>query len=200
MSVVGSTHGTAPHGSPRTREILAIGAQLIEQHGHSATTVNDIADKAGMLPGSLYHRFASKEAIALALLDAFDADLLAVAQHALHQDLADAGPAVALTNLCDLAEAVVAVVRRHAAAVRIRAYEPPLAASSKLRGAVRRETPTLGKAWSEALHAVLRGAPRSTTPPELLRFAFHRATWRPPAPSSHDTATRSGGIQGCAPS
>lgn len=50
-------------GSARRDQLLAVAARLIASRGYSATTVRDIADEAGILSGSLYHHFSSKEAI-----------------------------------------------------------------------------------------------------------------------------------------
>lgn len=64
----GSQH---EHGSERREQILSIAAHLIATHGYSATTVRDIADEAGILSGSLYHHFPSKEAILQEILRSF---------------------------------------------------------------------------------------------------------------------------------
>lgn len=55
----------------RREEILAIAAQLFAEQGVRATTVRHIADAAGILSGSLYHHFASKEAIVDEILRTF---------------------------------------------------------------------------------------------------------------------------------
>ncbi|WP_427869519.1 TetR family transcriptional regulator [Leucobacter luti] len=65
------------HGSDRRKQILAIAAKLFATHGYSSTTVRDIADEAGILSGSLYHHFASKEAIAREVLLTFLESLVA---------------------------------------------------------------------------------------------------------------------------
>ncbi|WP_375385262.1 TetR/AcrR family transcriptional regulator [uncultured Microbacterium sp.] len=57
--------------SERRTQILAIAAKLIASRGYSATTVRDIADEAGILSGSLYHHFSSKEAILQEVLREF---------------------------------------------------------------------------------------------------------------------------------
>jgi len=57
--------------SERRDQILAIAAHLIAKRGYSATTVRDIADEAGILSGSLYHHFPSKEAILQEILRSF---------------------------------------------------------------------------------------------------------------------------------
>ena len=55
----------------RRDELLAIAAGLFAERGLRATTVRDIADAAGILSGSLYHHFSSKEAIADEILRGF---------------------------------------------------------------------------------------------------------------------------------
>lgn len=55
---------TSPAASqPPTRrdELLELAAAMFAERGLRATTVRDIADSAGILSGSLYHHFASKE-------------------------------------------------------------------------------------------------------------------------------------------
>lgn len=71
-----ATKSKTEHGSGRRDEILAIAARLIAHHGYSATTVRDIADEAGILSGSLYHHFASKEAMLQEILHGFMGRLL----------------------------------------------------------------------------------------------------------------------------
>jgi TetR/AcrR family transcriptional regulator, cholesterol catabolism regulator len=66
-----------PASSPRRTAILALAAQLFAERGFRATTVRDIADAAGMLSGSLYHHFDSKESMVDELLSSFLNDLLA---------------------------------------------------------------------------------------------------------------------------
>ncbi|MDH4147466.1 MAG: TetR/AcrR family transcriptional regulator [Acidimicrobiia bacterium] len=48
-------------GSERRREVLLVAAAVIARKGVHGATVRDIADEAGILSGSLYHHFSSKE-------------------------------------------------------------------------------------------------------------------------------------------
>lgn len=52
-----------PASTPATRrgELLGLAATMFAERGLRATTVRDIADAAGILSGSLYHHFSSKE-------------------------------------------------------------------------------------------------------------------------------------------
>lgn len=54
---------TPAAGQPATRreELLELIATMFAERGLRATTVRDIADSAGILSGSLYHHFSSKE-------------------------------------------------------------------------------------------------------------------------------------------
>ena len=57
--------------SERRAEIVAIAGDLFAEHGYAHTTVREIADAAGILSGSLYHHFDSKESMIEALLRDF---------------------------------------------------------------------------------------------------------------------------------
>jgi TetR/AcrR family transcriptional regulator, cholesterol catabolism regulator len=60
-------------GQPNSRrdELLELAAAMFAERGLRATTVRDIADGAGILSGSLYHHFASKEEMVDELLRGF---------------------------------------------------------------------------------------------------------------------------------
>jgi AcrR family transcriptional regulator len=55
----------------RQAELLGIAADLFADRGYVATTVRDIAEEAGILSGSLYHHFDSKESMIDAILSNF---------------------------------------------------------------------------------------------------------------------------------
>jgi AcrR family transcriptional regulator len=63
--------------SQRRADMVAIAAELFAQKGYRATTVREIADAAGILSGSLYHHFDSKESIGDEILSGFINDVLA---------------------------------------------------------------------------------------------------------------------------
>ena len=65
---------TTQTGSRRD-ELLAIAAELFAQRGVKNTTVRDIADAAGILSGSLYHHFDSKESMVDEILSSFQEEL-----------------------------------------------------------------------------------------------------------------------------
>jgi len=57
--------------SGRRDELLQLAAELFAKQGLRATTVRDIADGAGILSGSLYHHFRSKETMVDEILRGF---------------------------------------------------------------------------------------------------------------------------------
>ncbi|WP_280234719.1 TetR/AcrR family transcriptional regulator [Nocardia cyriacigeorgica] len=64
-----------PSKSARRNELLGLAADLFAERGLRATTVRDIADAAGILSGSLYHHFDSKESMVDEILRGFLDDL-----------------------------------------------------------------------------------------------------------------------------
>jgi AcrR family transcriptional regulator len=66
-----STSGPASQAQTRRDELLELAATMFAERGLRATTVRDIADSAGILSGSLYHHFSSKEEMVDELLRGF---------------------------------------------------------------------------------------------------------------------------------
>jgi TetR/AcrR family transcriptional regulator, cholesterol catabolism regulator len=64
-----------PVGNTRRAELLQIAAGLFADKGFKNTTVRDIADASGILSGSLYHHFDSKESMVDEILSTFQAEL-----------------------------------------------------------------------------------------------------------------------------
>src|SRR3954469_6142411 len=71
---------------PRRDELLAIAAGLFAEKGFKNTTVRDIADAAGILSGSLYHHFDSKESMVDEILRTFQDELFAAYDEVLASD------------------------------------------------------------------------------------------------------------------
>lgn len=62
---------SAAETNNRKEMILVAAAEIVAERGFTRTTVRDIGKRIGMLSGSLYHYFDSKEAIADELLNRF---------------------------------------------------------------------------------------------------------------------------------
>ncbi|WP_030171734.1 TetR/AcrR family transcriptional regulator [Spirillospora albida] len=63
--------GTAAARAERRAELLAAAAEVFASQGYSATTIRKVADAAGILGGSLYYHFDSKESMADEILSTF---------------------------------------------------------------------------------------------------------------------------------
>jgi AcrR family transcriptional regulator len=70
-----ATPATPAAAPSRRSELLAIAARLFAEKGFRNTTVRDIADAAGILSGSLYHHFDSKESMVDEILSTFQEEL-----------------------------------------------------------------------------------------------------------------------------
>ena len=73
------SHAAGSNGtrSQRRDDVVRLAGELFAQKGFRATTVREIADAAGILSGSLYHHFDSKESIGDEILAGFLNDVLA---------------------------------------------------------------------------------------------------------------------------
>ncbi|GAA2902404.1 TetR/AcrR family transcriptional regulator [Streptosporangium fragile] len=84
----GTTKRTAASGSASERRdhLVKLAAELFARKGFQATTVREIAEEAGILSGSLYHHFDSKETIVDEVLTTFLDDLVGRYRAALERD------------------------------------------------------------------------------------------------------------------
>lgn len=111
-------------GTRRT-EILQTAATLIASSG-LRTSLQEIADAAGILPGSLYHHFDSKEAILVELVRRYHADLERVGEVA-QQRLDEPGSAPVSDAIVELGAAIARCAVAHRAALQMSFYEAPSA-------------------------------------------------------------------------
>ncbi|ORV94847.1 TetR family transcriptional regulator [Mycobacterium interjectum] len=115
--------GAADDPGTRRTEILQTAASLIASSG-LRTSLQEIADAAGILPGSLYHHFESKEAILVELIRRYQDDLNRIGQTAQARlDEPDARPAS--EKIVELGSAIAHCAARHGAALQMSFYEGP---------------------------------------------------------------------------
>ncbi|WP_433326486.1 TetR/AcrR family transcriptional regulator [Spirillospora sp. CA-294931] len=69
--------GSSALASERRDHLVRLAAELFAEKGFQATTVRNIADEAGILSGSLYHHFDSKESIVDEILSGFFREIMA---------------------------------------------------------------------------------------------------------------------------
>lgn len=122
MALQHSSEASDFDGKRRT-EVLETAASLIGSSG-LRTSLQEIADAAGILPGSLYHHFESKEAILVELIRRYHADLDRVGRIALEQlDEPDSRPAS--EKIVELGSAIARCAVKHRAALQMSFFEAP---------------------------------------------------------------------------
>jgi AcrR family transcriptional regulator len=129
----------------RREELLRVAADVFARNGYSRSTQRDVADAAGILAGSLYHHFASKESIAIELLNAFHTEIDGVARTS-GQPGGDA-----LDVLARFSDSIGAVAERHRAAINLAAFDAPSGAGNELRALARKKLETVDRRWVELL-------------------------------------------------
>src|SRR5580704_8519356 len=65
----GRPPGRTKEGEATRRRLYTLSVRMIATRGYEATTLRDIAKRAGVSPGLLYRYFPSKRAVVLALYD-----------------------------------------------------------------------------------------------------------------------------------
>jgi TetR/AcrR family transcriptional regulator, cholesterol catabolism regulator len=95
--------------SGRRAELLELAAGLFAERGLRATTVRDIADAAGILSGSLYHHFDSKESMVDEILRGFLDELFTR-----YREIVDAGLGPKQTLKALVVASFEAIDTRHA--------------------------------------------------------------------------------------
>lgn len=118
-------HAGAYDDGTRRTEILQTAASLIASSG-LRTSLQEIADAAGILPGSLYHHFESKEAILVELVRRYHADLDRIGEIA-HEKLDQPDSRSAADQIFELGSAIARCAVQHRAALQMSFYEAPSA-------------------------------------------------------------------------
>ena len=142
--------GHAYDDGTRRTEILQTAASLIASSG-LRTSLQEIADAAGILPGSLYHHFESKEAILVELLRRYHADLDRIAEHA-QGKLDDPASRSAFDRIVDLSSAIAQCAVTHGAALQMTFYEGP-SSNTELTALAQRRPTAILQAMLQTLRA-----------------------------------------------
>ncbi len=141
----------APTRGIRRAEILETAARMFAISG-MRTSLKEIGDECGILPGSLYFHFKSKEAIIIELICRYQADLDSVAADALEEQRS-ANPAPLRERVMRFGQAIAGCAVRHPAALLMTLYEPPTGASDELRRVVGQAPTAIHDAMLEILQS-----------------------------------------------
>ncbi len=133
--------------------------------------MREVAAASGILAGSLYHHFPSKEAIAVELVEGYHADLVRAVREF------SPGPADPLSALRAFAREIAEVSFRHQAALQISMFDAPSTASSSLKTVVHAEPASLDRRWRTLISAAsAAGAIKEGVDVRILRHVLHRTT------------------------
>jgi AcrR family transcriptional regulator len=181
--------GTPAEGgeSSRQAELIALAAEMFAERGYKGTTVRDIADRANILSGSLYHHFSSKEDILDAILSSYLTWMLGRYDAILAEGL---GPRVTVEKLIHVS--IVSVDERRAAIVIYQNEAQQLIGNERFEY-LREASARIRSTWVGALR---RGAQSGELRPDIdatLVYRFIRdsiwtiARWyRPDGPETAD--------------
>ncbi|CQD19658.1 TetR family transcriptional regulator [Mycobacterium lentiflavum] len=142
--------GPADNSGTRRTEILQTAASLIASSG-LRTSLQEIADAAGILPGSLYHHFESKEAILIELIRRYQDDLHHIGEKA-QARLDDADSRPPAEKIIELGSAVANCAVHHRAALQMSFYEGP-SADPELMNLTRNQSVAVQAAMVQTLRA-----------------------------------------------
>jgi AcrR family transcriptional regulator len=158
--------------SERRGELLDIAARLFAERGMKATTVRDIADAAGILSGSLYHHFDSKESMVDEILRGFLDDLFG------EYDTILAGSLPPRERFEAVVRASFDALDRHHAAVAIYQNEARLLADQPRFRYIRRRLAEFKTMWTDLLReGVADGSFTSDLDIELAYRFFRDTVW-----------------------
>ena len=152
--------------------ILERAADLFAKHGVAATTVREIAEAVGILSGSLYHHFASKEAIVDAIVSSFMDDLVRRYDAVL---AADGDPA---SRLRGLVHASIATSADHPHATEIYQNDARYLQAADGPTVVRQSARAVRAAWVKVLEdGAAAGAFRADVPVKVIYPLLRDGLW-----------------------
>jgi AcrR family transcriptional regulator len=160
-----------PVSSARRDAMLELAAELFAEKGFRATTVRDIADAAGVLSGSLYHHFDSKESIVDKLLSEFLNDLLVQYQ----QVMVDGGsPRAMLERFIEVA---FAALPRHRAAIVVFQQDGAYLAGFERFGYIDTIAAEIERLWLDVIEQGVAAGELVTENPKLAYHFIRDAVW-----------------------
>ena len=156
----------------RHDQILAVAAGLFASKGVAATTVREIAEEVGILSGSLYHHFDSKEAMVDEILAPYLKDLREACK------VVRSSAADPRSKLHDLVAASLQVVEAHPHATEIYQSDVNYLSRSERFGYLTAAAGEVRRAWLEVIgDGVAQGAFRPDLEPGIVYRLMRDAVW-----------------------
>ncbi|MEU4565411.1 TetR/AcrR family transcriptional regulator [Micromonospora sp. NPDC023956] len=161
-----------PVTQDRRSVILDNAAHLFAAKGIVATTVREIADSVGMLSGSLYHHFKSKDEMVDAIISDYLTDLASRYATVLASDRSPA------TQLRELVTSSLATIEAHPHATEIyqnlSTYLPTIDGYERIR----ESATSIQQAWIQVLEAgIASGDFRDDIPVRVLHGLLRDSLW-----------------------
>lgn len=156
----------------RRAEVLARAAELFASRGISGTTVRDIGEASGMLAGSLYHHFNSKDDIVRKLLTRY--------MDAIHESLRSVVDAdtVAPAALQGLVLQTLTLIESHPHATSIYQNDQQYLREHGLLQPVEDVSAQVRSLWMQTIEAgVADGTLRADVPSEVIYRTMRDALW-----------------------
>jgi len=156
----------------RRERILASAAALFARKGVAATTVREIAEEVGMLSGSLYHHFESKEAMVDEIITSYLEDLRTRYKAVLARDTDPRD------RLHDLVVASLEVVEAHPHATEIYQNDVNYLAQFERFGYLKSAGKEVQSTWLEVIEAgIAQGVFRADADPRITYRLMRDAVW-----------------------
>ncbi|WP_432168556.1 TetR/AcrR family transcriptional regulator [Streptomyces sp. bgisy031] len=158
--------------SERRRTLVTLAAQLFAEKGYQATTVREIADAAGVLSGSLYHHFESKESIIDELLSDYLGGLIGTYREIVS---VHSGPRETLVGLVGVA---IRSLQQHRAAITVLQNERHHLAQLPRFTYVQDSENEVQDLWVQVItEGIKSGAFRSQLDPKVTYRLIRDAIW-----------------------
>jgi AcrR family transcriptional regulator len=154
--------------------MVRLAGELFAEKGFRATTVREIADAAGILSGSLYHHFSSKEAIGDEILSNFISDVLADYQSAVS---AGGGPRAVIEQIV---RSTSRTLTRHRAALAMLQSDWSYFSTQPQFAYLLRALKEIEQTWTAQLKAgIADGVFRADLDPRLTYRLLRDVLWIP---------------------
>jgi TetR/AcrR family transcriptional regulator, cholesterol catabolism regulator len=166
------TRTSSRASSGRRDALIAIAADLFAERGYRSTTVREIAEAAGVLSGSLYHHFDSKESIIDELLSSYLDELLATYR----EIVAEGGSSIVV--LSRLVHAAFGSFDRHRAAITVFQNERGYLLNYPRFGYIAKSEQAVSRLWMKVIRdGIASGELRSDVDPKLAHRFIRDAIW-----------------------